>query len=78
MNVRYRVELRRIERTELRALLGGGKHASRKLKHARILLAADGGASDEADGVGSRLDAVETSSRYCAKRIGVIARTIPV
>ncbi|BAR54441.1 hypothetical protein ACVIWV_000986 [Bradyrhizobium diazoefficiens] len=78
MNVRYRVELRRIERTELRALLGGGKHASRKLKHARILLAADGRASDEADGVGSRLDAVETSSRYCAKRIGVIARTIPV
>ncbi|APO51345.1 hypothetical protein ABIE85_003957 [Bradyrhizobium diazoefficiens] len=78
MNVRYRVELRRIERTELRALLGGGKHASRKLKHARILLAADGRASDEADGVGSRLDAVETSSRYCAKRIGVIVRTIPV
>lgn len=78
MNVRYRVELRRIERTELRALLGGGKHGSRKLKHARILLAADGRASDEADGVGSRLDAVETSSRYCAKRIGVIARTIPV
>ncbi|GAA0005630.1 hypothetical protein BDS110ZK4_15290 [Bradyrhizobium diazoefficiens] len=77
-NVRYRVELRRIERTELRVLLSGGKHASRKLKHARILLAADGGASDEADGVGSRLDAVETSSRYCAKRIGVIARTIPV
>ncbi|MHC2236357.1 hypothetical protein [Bradyrhizobium diazoefficiens] len=38
------------------------KHASRKLKHARILLAADGGASDEADGVGSQLDAVETSS----------------
>jgi transposase-like protein len=47
MNVRYRVELSQIERTELRALLGGGKHASRKLKRAQILLAADGGASDE-------------------------------
>jgi DNA invertase Pin-like site-specific DNA recombinase len=47
MNVRYRVELRQIERTELRALLSGGKHASRKLKRAQILLAADAGASDE-------------------------------
>ena len=32
MNVRYRVDLSQIERTELRALLKGGKHASRKLK----------------------------------------------
>ncbi len=47
MNVRYRVELSQIECTELRALLSGGKHASRKLKRAQILLAADGGASDE-------------------------------
>ena len=47
MNVRYRVELSQIERTELRALLSGGKHASRKLKRAQILLAADAGASDE-------------------------------
>ena len=31
MNVRYRVDLSQIERTELRALLSGGKHASRKL-----------------------------------------------
>ncbi|WP_225709747.1 IS630 family transposase, partial [Bradyrhizobium cenepequi] len=42
-----RVELSQIERTELRALLNGGKHASRKLKPAQILLAADGGARDE-------------------------------
>src|SRR5450432_1233405 len=48
MNVRYRVELSRAERTELRALLSGGKQAARKLKRAQILLAADAGASDEA------------------------------
>src|ERR1700724_498130 len=47
MNVRYRVELSQIERAALRALLSGGKHASRKLKRAQILLAADAGASDE-------------------------------
>ena len=47
MNVRYRVELSQIERTELRALLSGGKHASRKLKRAQILLATDAGTSDE-------------------------------
>jgi hypothetical protein len=47
MNVRYRVDLSQIERTELRALLSGGKHASRKLKRAQILLAADAGTSDE-------------------------------
>ena len=41
MNVRYRVELNQVERTELKALLSGGKHASRKLKRAQILLAAD-------------------------------------
>jgi hypothetical protein len=43
MNVRYRVDLSQIERTALRALLSGGKHASRKLKRAQILLAADAG-----------------------------------
>src|SRR6202140_1678814 len=47
MNVRYRVDLSQIERTELRALLSGGKHASRRLKRAQILLAADAGTSDE-------------------------------
>src|SRR6201988_3844787 len=47
LNVRYRVDLSQIERTELRALLNGGKHASRKLKRAQILLAADAGAGDE-------------------------------
>jgi hypothetical protein len=46
MNVRCRVDLSQIERTALRALLSGGKHASRKLKRAQILRAADAGASD--------------------------------
>lgn len=47
MNVRYRVELSQIERDQLAALLSGGKHASRKLERAQILLSADAGASDE-------------------------------
>ena len=47
MNVRYRVELSQAERDELTAMLGGGKHAARKLKRAQILLAADGGGCDE-------------------------------
>ncbi len=46
MNIRYRVELTQDERNELTALLRGGKHGSRKLKRAQILLASDAGASD--------------------------------
>jgi len=40
MNVRYRVELSQAERSELTALLSGGKHSARKLKRAQILLPA--------------------------------------
>ncbi len=47
MNIRYRVELSEAERTQLAALLSGGKHAARKLKRAQILLAADAGIADE-------------------------------
>lgn len=47
MNVRYWVELSQVERTELKALISGGKHASRKLKRAQILATADAGAGDE-------------------------------
>src|SRR5271157_3539494 len=65
MNVRYRVDLSQIERTELRALLSGGKHAARKLKRAQILLAADAGASDEEI---SRSVGVGGSTVYRAKR----------
>ncbi len=46
MNIRYRVELTQEERNELMSMLSGGKHGSRKLKRAQILLAADTGASD--------------------------------
>jgi hypothetical protein len=49
MNVRYRVELSQTERDQLTTLLSGGKHAARKPKRAQILLAADAGASDEAE-----------------------------
>jgi transposase len=47
MNVRYHVELTRYERSELGALLSGGKQAARKLKRAQILLAADAGVTDD-------------------------------
>ena len=48
MNIRYRVDLTGDDRDELHRLLSGGKCAARKLKRAQILLAAAGGASDEA------------------------------
>jgi transposase len=48
MNVRYRVELSQQERDQLNTMLGGGKHAARKLKRAQILLAADAGETDAA------------------------------
>src|SRR5215210_2322044 len=48
MNIRYRVELSEAERTELQAMLSGGRHAVRRLKRAQILLATDAGQSDEA------------------------------
>jgi transposase len=47
MNIRYRVELSEAERTELQAMLSGGKQAARKLKRAQILLAAGAGVPDE-------------------------------
>src|SRR5215204_4075612 len=47
MNVRHRVELSQAERDKLTAMLSAGKHAARKLKRAKILLAADVGSSDE-------------------------------
>jgi transposase len=47
MNIRYRVELSEAERGALRALLGGGRRAARKLKRAQILPAADAGVPDE-------------------------------
>lgn len=65
MNIRYRVELSEAERHALAALLGGGKHAARKLKRAQILLAADAGAGDEEI---SRSVGVGGSTVYRTKR----------
>ncbi len=47
MNMRYRVDLNEAERTQLAALLGGGKHPARKLKRAQSLLAANAGIAGE-------------------------------
>jgi hypothetical protein len=47
MNIRYRVTLTQTEREQLTALLSGGKHPSRKLKRAQVLLAADAGITDD-------------------------------
>lgn len=69
MNVRYRVELSQAERDELKALLSGGRQSARKLKRAQILLAADGGISDEAI---ARSVAVGGSTVYRTKRSFVL------
>ena len=65
MNIRYRVELSEAERDGLTVLLSGGVQATRKLKRAQILLAADGGISDTAiaDCIG-----VSESTVYRTKR----------
>ena len=47
MTIRYRVDLSEAERSELKALLRGGRRAARTLKRAQILLAADAGMPDE-------------------------------
>ena len=73
MNVRYRVELSQAERDELTAMLGGGKHAARKLKRAQILLAVDRGRSDEeiARTVSVSLSTVgRTKRRYSVQTTG--------
>ena len=76
MNVRYRVELRAVERGELRAMLSGGKHAARKLKRAQILLASDAGVSDET--IAISLDVgVSTVCRVVGRRLGNMATRLP-
>ena len=47
MNIRYRVDLSRKEKMELKALVSRGVEAVRRIRRAQILLAADGGQSDE-------------------------------
>jgi transposase len=65
MNVKYRVTLDTSERVELVAMVLGGKGAVRRLKRAQILLAADGGSSDEEI---ARNVAVGTSTVYRTKQ----------
>src|SRR5476649_1440120 len=47
MNIKFRIELSQSERDQLDALLSGGRHATRKIKRAQILVAANDGLSDE-------------------------------
>ena len=69
MTIRYRVDLSDAERTQLAALLNGGKHAARKIKRAQILLAADAGVSDEviANGVSVGASTVYRTKRRCVE-----------
>jgi len=65
MNIRYRVTLSPEERSELLALVTGGKAAVRKVKRAQILLAAAAGSTDEAIAANVR---VGTSTVYRTKQ----------
>ena len=65
MNVRYRVELSQVERDQLHDILGGGKHAARRLKRAQILLAA---ANAMTDAVIAATVGVGESTVYRTKR----------
>jgi transposase len=65
MNIRYRVTLSPEERTQLQAMVRGGKGRVRRLKRAQILLAADLGSTDEAIAANVR---VGTSTVYRTKR----------
>jgi transposase-like protein len=47
LNIKFCVDLSQSERDQLDALLSGGRHATRKIKRAQILLAANDGVSDE-------------------------------
>jgi transposase len=65
MNIRYRVTLTADERSQLAAMIQGGKAAVRRLKRAQILLAAEAGTTDEAIAASIR---VGTSTVYRTKR----------
>jgi transposase len=65
MNVRYVVSLTEGERGELRELVAKGSALARRVKKAQILLAADGGASDDEI---ARLVVVGTSTVYRTKK----------
>src|SRR5213595_2097121 len=71
MNIRYRVDLSEAERSELEALLRGGRHAARTLKRAQILLAADAGMPDEtiAQSLGVGGSTVYRTKRRCREHV---------
>jgi hypothetical protein len=48
LNIKFRVDLSQSERDQLDALLSRGRHATRKIKRAQILVAANDRLSDEA------------------------------
>ena len=60
-----RVTLTEAERSELKELVAKGSKLARKMKKAQVLLAADGGASDEEV---ARLGVVGTSTVYRVKK----------
>jgi transposase len=65
MNIRYRVTLSSEERSQLLALISGGKASVRKIKRAQILLAAAAGSTDETIAANVR---VGTSTVYRTKQ----------
>jgi transposase len=65
MNLRYRITLSQDERSQLEALIAGGKTAVRKVKRAQILLAAAAGTTEEAIAATVR---VGTSTVYRTRR----------
>lgn len=65
MNIRYRVTLSSEERTQLEALVSGGRGRVRRLKRAQILLAADDRVTDETI---ARIVSVGTSTVYRTKQ----------
>ena len=72
--MRYRVDLSDFERTQLTALLNGGKHAARKIKRAQILLAADAGVSHDmiasSLSVSGSIDGLPSQAALCARQPG--------
>ena len=65
MNIRYRITLTADERSQLVVLIQAGKAAVRRIKRAQILLAADGGMTDE---IIAASISVGTSTVYRTKR----------
>lgn len=65
MNIRYIVDLNDDERTELQALVAGGKASVRRVKRAQVLLAVDAGRNDEDI---AAIVGVGTSTVYRTKR----------